>query len=199
MIIRPDKAKIEYLFEARNAEEKKLSNKLVFIIPIFMCLIPMFVMVITNLMDSGNIMSFNEMLEALPICVIIGVAFGFVGKVFIGKLLCKHSVMLISQIKNTGIKVEDDRITGKMLKHEQLQGATAVSNTQQILPNRSFEVALKISNITNIEVEDKVVGTVNYGKFLTITLTSDKYYLMCLNDEDAVSFRSYVLNYKDNK
>ena len=105
----------------------------------------------------------------------------------------KENATLISEIKNSGIKIEGELITGRMMKMDE-RTTTKSNSAVQVIPRKSNDVAFKLSQISNIEVSDKRIQETDYSKFCAITVGSEKYYLMCLDDNDAVELRNYVLN-----
>lgn len=194
MIIRPDSCKVEKLYQMKKEESKELAKKLMFVIPFILCVFPVLMMIVSNVLDDVRDMDFDDIMGFFPVCIIMGAVLGYVAKNFAEKFLIKNSASLISQIKNSGVKLEEGMLTGKMMKPEQqIPG----NNVQQVLPNKTFDVTFKISNINNITIEDKVIGKVNYGKYCTLSVGADKYYLMCLDDNEAVELRNYIMNYTD--
>ncbi len=193
MIIRPNSEKIEKLFENLKRDGKRLAKLCIPYCTIVLALIPFFISAITMLMDGNKWLSMDEALSIVPICAAVGAVIGFVAKTFIYNLILKNNASFIGELKKSGIKVEDGLITGKMLKMEQ---SAPVNARVEILPRKTFDVAFKVSQVTNIEVIDKTIKSVNYSKFCVITVGAEKYYLMCLNDTDANELRNYTLAYK---
>lgn len=193
MIIRPNSEKIEKLFEDLKRDGKRLAKLCVPYCTIVLALIPFLISAITMLMAGNKWLSMDEALSIVPIFAVVGAVIGFVAKSFIYNFILKNNASFIGELKKSGIKVEDGLVTGKMLKMEQ---SAPVNASVEILPRKTFDVAFKISQVTNIEVVDKIIKSVNYSKFCVITVGTEKYYLMCLNDADANELRNCILTYK---
>ncbi len=186
MKICPEERKVSELFNALKSTSKKASNMM---IPIFAFLFMSFALlvpVLGSIMDSMKSVDFDDVLPLLPVFLIIGAVIGLIVKPFLSTLTMKGNAELISQIRETGIEIENELVTGKMLKMVQPTN----TNMRETLPRKAFDVTLKVSNISNIEVNEKVIGKVNYGKMCTITSGGEQYYLMCLSDEDLTKLKS---------
>lgn len=196
MIIRPDTNKIDSMYESMKKNAKKVSNMMLIIVPIIMMCFPFLISIVTHLIEDSRKLDFDEIFPIIPVFLILGLVIGFVAKMFFHNFILKENATFVSQVKNTGIKIENDLISGRMLKVVAPTTAVNINKAQEVLPRKAFDVAFKISNVSNIEISDKILAEVNYGKFCTLTLGSEKYYLVCLNDADASLLRNTILNYK---
>lgn len=196
MIIRPDSVKIENMYNSMKKTAKKSSGMFV---PVFACIMvcfPFIIAIITQFLENSRSMDFDDLLPLISIFLVIGIVGGLIFKAFMHNAILKENVAFVSQVKNTGIKIENDLISGRMLKVDENSPATRIAKVQEVLPKKAFDVAFKISNVTNVEISEKILANINYGKFCTITLGIEKYYLVCLNDADALELRNTILNYK---
>ncbi|MBQ7957567.1 MAG: hypothetical protein IJ279_05965 [Clostridia bacterium] len=196
MIIRPDTNRIDSMYESLKKNAKKVSNMMLIIVPIIMICFPFLISIVTHLIEDSRKLDFDEIFPIIPVFLILGLVIGFVAKMFFHNFILKENATFVSQVKNSGIKIENDLISGRMLKVVAPNTAVNINKVQEVLPRKAFDVAFKISNVSNIEITDKILAEVNYGKFCTLTTGSEKYYLVCLNDADATSLRTTILNYK---
>lgn len=191
MIFKPDSRKISELFAKLKDNSNEVFKILLPSIVVITTGLPILMVIVSNLVDDLRDIDFSDVSSMIPIGIVIGVVIAFAGKPFIKNLILKENAKFISEIKSTGITVEGNLITGKMLKIVQPQTNVKV---QEILPRKAFDVAIKIANISNIEINEKIVGKMSYGKICAITSGTEKYYLMCLKDEDLNELRKLVLN-----
>ena len=191
MNFKPDTHKIAELFKKMKDNSNEVFKILLPSIVIIMTVMPMLLLMIGNLIDDYRHIELSEIFSALPMCAVLGAVIAFAIKPFIKNLILKDNAKFISEIKSTGIIVEDNLITGKMLKIVQPQTNIKV---QEVLPKKSFDVAIKINNISNIEINEKIIGKVNFGKICKITSGTENYYLMCMKDEDLINLKRIVLS-----
>ncbi|MDD6147192.1 MAG: hypothetical protein PUB43_09145 [Oscillospiraceae bacterium] len=198
MIIRPNEERIEKLYKEIKQSGKNMDKYLLPCCTAFFALFPIMITVSTKLAyeiaDTRSYLDLDEALKLIPIFAIVGAVIGFAVKPFVSNLKLKDASSFISELKNSGIKIENDLITGRMLKSDQTT-SKATANIE-LLPRKSYDVAFKISQISNIEIVDKVLQKINYSKYCIITVGTDKYYLMCLTEQDASALREYILNHR---
>lgn len=196
MIIKPNPVKIDKLYDSLKKSTSKLSK---YCIP-FCALMPVCLVFILfflgELSDDFKSIDVDEIFSIIPVLVIVGVVIGYIVKAFVKNLILKENATLISEIKNSGIKIDGELITGRMMKMD--ESVTGKSNAAvQVIPRKSNDVAFKLSQISNIEVSDKRIQDTDYSKFCIVTVGADKYYLMCLDESDAFELRNYVLNFNN--
>lgn len=193
MIIKPNVAKIDVLYENLKKSTNKLAKYSIPFCVMMLVGVVLIVFILGELVDDFKSIDVDDLFSVIPVLAIVGVVLGFIVKSFIKNILLKENATLISEIKNSGIKIEGELITGRMMKMDE-RTTTKSNSAVQVIPRKSNDVAFKLSQISNIEVSDKRIQETDYSKFCAITVGSEKYYLMCLDDNDAVELRNYVLN-----
>lgn len=193
MIIKPENKKIESLYSVFTEEAIKLSRMCIPFFALIGAALPFFIFFASQFMENSRSFDFDDLCDVLPIAAITGAVVGFLIKGFVKNLIIKENATFITEIKKSGLKVEDDFITGKMLKVVQ---TTNVKTNIEPIPRKAFDVSFKLSQISNVEILDKNMNKANYSKFCIITVGVEKYYLVCLSDADAVSLRDYILSSK---
>lgn len=195
MIIRPNPVKIDALYTDLKSNAKKLSKVSVLACMSLGLFMPILMVVFTELIDGSKSLDADDIFGFAIAGVIAGAIIGIFLKPFIKNLLVKNAATLISEIKNSGIKIENELVTGRMLKIDEAV-ASKSNSAVQVIPRKSNDVAFKLSQVSNVEVADKVLQEIHYSKFCTITVGADKYYLMCIDDNDAFELRNYILNFR---
>lgn len=193
MIIKPNVAKIDVLYENLKKSTNKLAKYSIPFCVMMLVGVVLIMFILGELVDDFKSIDVDDLFSVIPVLAIVGVVLGFIVKSFIKNILLKENATLISEIKNSGIKIEGELITGRMMKMDE-RTTTKSNSAVQVIPRKSNDVAFKLSQISNIEVSDKRIQETDYSKFCAITVGSEKYYLMCLDDNDAVELRNYVLN-----
>lgn len=193
MTIKPEIKKIDSLYVVFTEEAKKISKMCIPFFALIGAALPFLMFFVLQLMENSRSFDFDDLCEMLPITAITGAVVGFLIKGFVKNLIIKENANFITEIKKSGLKVEGDFITGKMLKVVQ---ATNVKTNVEPMPRKAFDVSFKLSQISNVEVLDKNMNKANYSKFCIVTVGVEKYYLLCLNEADAFSLRDYILSSK---
>ena len=193
MIIKPNPVKIDALYERLKKSSDKLAKYSIPFCVLMLVGVVLIMFILGELVDDFKSIDVDDLFSVIPVLAIVGVVIGFIVKSFIKNILLKENATLISEIKNSGIKIEGELITGRMMKMDE-RTTTKSNSAVQVIPRKSNDVAFKLSQISNIEVSDKRIQETDYSKFCAITVGSEKYYLMCLDDNDAVELRNYVLN-----
>ncbi|MBQ8783097.1 MAG: hypothetical protein IJZ57_04920 [Clostridia bacterium] len=193
MIIKPNPVKIDALYERLKKSSDKLAKYSIPFCVLMLVGVVLIMFILGELVDDLKSIDVDDLFSVIPVLAIVGVVLGFIVKSFIKNILLKENATLISEIKNSGIKIEGELITGRMMKMDE-RTTTKSNSAVQVIPRKSNDVAFKLSQISNIEVSDKRIQETDYSKFCAITVGSEKYYLMCLDDNDAVELRNYVLN-----
>lgn len=193
MIIKPNPVKIDALYERLKKSSDKLAKYSIPFCVLMLVGVVLIMFILGELVDDFKSIDVEDLFSVIPVLAIVGVVLGFIVKSFIKNILLKENATLISEIKNSGIKIEGELITGRMMKMDE-RTTTKSNSAVQVIPRKSNDVAFKLSQISNIEVSDKRIRETDYSKFCAITVGSEKYYLMCLDDNDAVELRNYVLN-----
>lgn len=193
MIIKPNPVKIDALYERLKKSSDKLAKYSIPFCVLMLVGVVLIMFILGELVDDFKSIDVDDLFSVIPVLAIVGVVLGFIVKSFIKNILLKENATLISEIKNSGIKIEGELITGRMMKMDE-RTTTKSNSAVQVIPRKSNDVAFKLSQISNIEVSDKRIRETDYSKFCAITVGSEKYYLMCLDDNDAVELRNYVLN-----
>lgn len=193
MIIKPNPVKIDALYERLKKSSDKLAKYSIPFCVLMLVGVVLIMFILGELVDDFKSIDVDDLFSVIPVLAIVGVVLGFIVKSFIKNILLKENATLISEIKNSGIKIEGELITGRMMKMDE-RTTTKSNSAVQVIPRKSNDVAFKLSQISNIEVSDKRIQETDYSKFCAITVGSEKYYLMCLDDNDAVELRNYVLN-----
>ena len=146
MIIKPNPIKIDTLYENLKKNATKISNCCIPFCCLMLIGINLIVFVLGELVDDFKSMDIDELFSIIPILTVVGIVLGFIAKSFIKKLILKGNATLISEIKNTGIKIEGELVTGRMLKTD--ENVAVKSNTAvQVIPRKSNDVAFKLSQI----------------------------------------------------
>lgn len=194
MIIRPNPIKIDRLYENLKKNANKLAK---YCIPFCVLVLVGFIVILFllgEMFDDFRSIDVDDLLAIIPALAIAGVVLGFIVKAFFKNLLLKDNATLISEIKNSGIKIEGELITGRMMKVDE-KAVTKSNSAVQVIPRKSYDVAFRLSQVSNIEVSDKCIQESDYSKFCTITVGADKYYLVCIDESDAFELRNYILNF----
>lgn len=194
MIIRPNPIKIDRLYENLKKNANKLAK---YCIPFCVLVLVGFIVILFllgEMFDDFRSIDVDDLLAIIPALAIAGVVLGFIVKAFFKNLLLKDNATLISEIKNSGIKIEGELITGRMMKMDE-KAVTKSNSAVQVIPRKSYDVAFRLSQVSNIEVSDKCIQESDYSKFCTITVGADKYYLVCIDESDAFELRNYILNF----
>lgn len=196
MIIKPNPVKIDKLYDSLKKSTNKIAR---YCIPFCALIFVGFLFIIFclgELSDDIRTMDVDEFFSGLPVVAIVGVVIGFIVKAFLKNLFLKDNATLISEIKNSGIKLDGELITGRMMKMDE-NAIVKSKSAVQVIPRKSNDVAFKLSQITNVEVSDKRIQDTDYSKFCAVTVGADKYYLMCLDESDAFELRNYILNFNN--
>ena len=193
MIIKPNPVKIDTLYERLKKSTNKLAKYSIPFCVLLLVGVVLIMFILGELVDDFKSIDVDDLFSVIPVLAVVGVVLGFIAKSFIKNILLKENASLISEIKNSGIKIEGELITGRMMKMDE-RTTTKSNSAVQVIPRKSNDVAFKLSQISNIEVSDKRIQETDYSKFCAITVGSEIYYLMCLDENDAVELRNYVLN-----
>lgn len=193
MIIKPETNRIDSLYVVLTDEAKKLSKMSIPFFALMGVAIPFFMWILSQFMRNSRSFDVDDLFQMLPFAAIAGAVIGFLIKGFIKNLIIKDNATFITEIKKSGLKIEGDFITGKMLK---VVETTNVKVNVEPIPRKAFDVSFKLSQISNVEVLDKNINKANYSKFCIVTVGVEKYYLLCLNEADAFSLRDYILSSK---
>ena len=119
MIIKPNVTRVESLY---SSLKKNASNVSKACVPYFALICPGLILLLyfmTQIIDGSRKMDLQDAFTAIPICALVGAVIGFIAKPFVKNLLTKGSVSLITEIKNTGIKIDNELVAGRMMKMDE--------------------------------------------------------------------------------